>query len=501
MLKQAVEELNFTAYERFKKFLIRGNEEYLLSEHMDPDTQTLCQEVSSIRYPDAPPRKFRSPTDRCNCDERVAEEDMCLHEIRAKKGYDRSFYLPRHMFRERVSGSLLGWVETKADDIDKIIGYEPEQMSQPNAPDLTGRNVHPGDDMQGVYVAEYAGTVTGSTGGTGIAPALSPALPPTQVFAPQSRRVTPLSKQEMSNIMTATTAAYSRMSTDQKWSVSNLAIQLQEALTVDETQSEIAVSGAGYSVNVPTASALASQPHNRLMSGKEHAYKRAKHSNKSAGGLRNSHLQNVGLSSTVVLGENAIQMNGKSSKVVQCQLCTDNHRYTGNCERRRELKLNSSEHRLSIDDGTVESALRARIEHSMPLTNEHPTAGVFDELSSDAYSNNFILHAAVQEPGSNSLPRYISLLFRVTFLGSDAKPQIGLTQIWVNWTVMNGLLSHRKKKLKFVYDETVRYNPGSIQRGAVVPPMPKLSPTDATANEDELMPDTNMEEQPAPHYV
>ena len=130
-LLQAIDELCFTTYERFKKFLQRANVDYSLREYMDPVTQTLCQEVSSVRFPDAPPRQFCSPTDRCNCAERVAEEDMCVHEIKARKGYISSLFLPRHMFRERIYGSLKGWVKVKPDssNIDKMLGYVPEHMN------------------------------------------------------------------------------------------------------------------------------------------------------------------------------------------------------------------------------------------------------------------------------------------------------------------------------------------------------------------------------------
>lgn len=128
-LLQAIDELCFTTYERLKKFLQRANVDYSLREYMDPVTQTLCQEVSSVRFPDAPPRQFCSPTDRCNCAERVAEEDMCVHEIKARKGYISSLFLPRHMFRERVYGSLKGWVQPDSSNIDKMIGYEPEHIN------------------------------------------------------------------------------------------------------------------------------------------------------------------------------------------------------------------------------------------------------------------------------------------------------------------------------------------------------------------------------------
>lgn len=73
------------------------------------------------------------------------------------------------------------------------------------------------------------------------------------------------------------------------------------------------------------------------------------------------------------------------------------------------------------------------------------------------YSNNLILHAVVQDSGSSDL------VYLVSFLGNDGIPQLHWNKILVNWTVMNGLLSHKRKKLKFVYDETIHHKVNMIQ--------------------------------------
>lgn len=456
-LLQAIDELCFTTYERFKKFLQRANVDYSLREYMDPVTQTLCQEVSSVRFPDAPPRQFCSPTDRCNCAERVAEEDMCVHEIKARKGYISSLFLPRHMFRERIYGSLKGWVKPDSSNIDKMLGYEPEHMN----PDETTVAVAGAiSDINEMDASKYSicsgiGPVSAlSTSSTGITGALSlsSAPPSSQLLASKLNQVTPLNKKEISNIMASTAAAYNRMSIDQKFRISSLAIELQKLLTVDESQSEHAVSASGYVVDLPTASARIAQPHNRLLNAKDHATKRKRANT----GLSNSQLQNVGISSTLVMGEHEIQMNGKSSKLLHCQICDGNHRYTGNCDVRKKLTLTAFEYLLTSNDTHVEDRLRDRIGHiTTPMSITH--ASVFDIVPDVKYSNNLILHAVVQVSGSSNL------VYCVSFLGSDGIPQLHWNKILVNWTVMNGLLSHKKKKLKFVYDETIHHNVDMIQ--------------------------------------
>ena len=100
--------------------------------------------------------------------------------------------------------------------------------------------------------------------------------------------------------------------------------------------------------------------------------------------------------------------------------------------------------------------MRDRIGHiTMPMSIEH--ASVFDIVPDVKYSNNLILHAVVQVSGSSNL------VYCVSFLGSDGIPQLHWNKILVNWTVMNGLLSHNRKKLKFVYDETIHHKVDMIQ--------------------------------------
>jgi len=213
-------------------------------------------------------------------------------------------YLEGHMFRERVYGSLKGWVQPESSNIDKMLGYEPEHIN----PDQTTVAVAGAiSDINKMDASKYSicsgiGPVSAlSASSAGITGALSlSSAPPSQLLVSKLNQVTPLNKKEISNIMTGTAAAYNRMSLDQKFRISTLAIELQKLLTVDESQSEHAVSASGYVVDLPTASARISQPHNRLMNAKDHASKRKRANT----GLSNSQLQNVGISSTLVMMEN-----------------------------------------------------------------------------------------------------------------------------------------------------------------------------------------------------
>jgi hypothetical protein len=132
-LLKAASVLNLPSYERYKGRRQRAFKNYRLNpSYVDPTTQQTCHAVFSTQYPDAPPRLFADISSRCRCQERLAEEDMCPHEILVNDGFNEDYFLPRHMAREFVSGSLEGWTESVAGEqsnIDNILGYEMEQMA------------------------------------------------------------------------------------------------------------------------------------------------------------------------------------------------------------------------------------------------------------------------------------------------------------------------------------------------------------------------------------
>jgi len=103
-LRKASDKLNESSYGRFKERRFRADKDLLRTEDTDPLTGESVVKVCSARYTDAPPRIFRSPTDRCGCPERLAEEDMCAHEIKAKGGFR---LIPKHEQRTiRASDQL-----------------------------------------------------------------------------------------------------------------------------------------------------------------------------------------------------------------------------------------------------------------------------------------------------------------------------------------------------------------------------------------------------------
>ena len=127
-LKLAASKLNHVAYLSYKSEQARCHL-YCLKPSIDPVTKETMLNVHSTRYPEAPPRSLKSNLfSRCPCEYRVAQQDMCVHEILAKGGFRAELFEERHFERKFVSGSINGWVAPPKDKLNQIIGYSPEHI-------------------------------------------------------------------------------------------------------------------------------------------------------------------------------------------------------------------------------------------------------------------------------------------------------------------------------------------------------------------------------------
>ena len=65
---------------------------------------------------------------RCNCSDRIAEQDMCVHEIVVKGGFLSQLFEERYFQRNCIRGSLKGWIAPPKEKVDEIIGFCPEVL-------------------------------------------------------------------------------------------------------------------------------------------------------------------------------------------------------------------------------------------------------------------------------------------------------------------------------------------------------------------------------------
>lgn len=440
-LRKASDKLNESSYGRFKERRFRADKDLLRTEDTDPLTGESVVKVCSARYTDAPPRIFRSPTDRCGCPERLAEEDMCAHEIKAKGGFDVTFFKQYHMARESVTGSLEGWAEPICNQIDGIIGYEEEIISPPATMNMSSPLAESEEGTDTLLVGTVEDGITNQFE--------SVAAPQIDLFPEKSGKCNPLQSKTVKNILSTVSNAYDHLDEDLKFQVSALSLQLQNLMTIDPKKSKTVTSRGGYSVTKPDQSLIASQVKTRLIPKHEQRTIRASDQ-------LNTAIQNLGRKQ-VVTGKNGVEIeaNGKT-RVRNCQFCKEQHVYT-NCSRRAFLKMTATEYILSESSQFAlnQKLLRTYINDSMPHS-----LGVrgtpFDNLDSKCISSNFIIHEACKDGHK--------MIYSVSFLNNKAQPD---KKLWITTDAMNSVITHTKKKIKFVYVETIFNKPGwvPLQKG------------------------------------
>ncbi len=163
---------------------------------------------------------------------------MCAHEIKLRGGFDHSCFIQRHFFRERVRGSLVGWTAPENDFIEGLLGCDCEEIDSDN------------DPIDSTALVEHKATMDQSS------------LPIQSTI--YGGGVRPLAKKQISNILSAVTGGYNTFSRDQQFQISSLVLQLQDLMTVDNSQCKTVPNEAnGITLDDSYATARATQCKNR----------------------------------------------------------------------------------------------------------------------------------------------------------------------------------------------------------------------------------------------
>ena len=190
--------LCYTAYERYKTNMHRTTD-YKLERSMNTESinDVLYYTVKSTRYPDAPPRILHKENSfRCNCEKKITEQDMCVHEVVAF-GFRKSHYQPRHMFRDNITGSVDGWIPQEQSVMNSILEYEIEPIE---------------DDWFACNQEESASSVDGF-----MASIDDIEEEPTTALLPPAKAIKPLDQKEVQNRMNCLITQYSKMSKHDKF--------------------------------------------------------------------------------------------------------------------------------------------------------------------------------------------------------------------------------------------------------------------------------------------
>ena len=449
----AAEVLNFPTYERFKAQLLRAEKYLVKTSVTDPLTGEQIIHISSSQYPEAPPRKFHSETQRCVCRERLKEDDMCAHEIKLLGGFHPSCFKPCHMKRESVEGSLDGWEGPTTNIINELIGYD-------DSDHITSSPTH--GDVHAIDAPISAGHME-PNGLTGTPDDV--VGPIFDVHAEKSDRCQPLPAESIRTVLSAASDAYSRLDDDSKFEMSRLTLQLQELMAVNSNKSTKVASsvvdddGQGFYVMNPSQSAIASQPKKRLIPIREkNAMAKSRKMDAS--------LQKFGMKQVVTSSNNdqlAIEVNGKTGGR-HCRFCRGNNHIYTNCQRRSSLTLHAAEYTLSTAQelSSHASTLRHRFMMLMPYAPYVPgrlKLGYFGSLEKAEIGRNVIIHEAHQFRENEV--SYDQIVYRVSFLNNNAEIDV---EKWISWEAMNTIITHTNKKIKFVYDETAVMKQGWKQR-------------------------------------
>ena len=166
----------------------------------------------------------------------------------------------------------------------------------------------------------------------------------------------------------------------------------------------------------------------------------------------------------VHIGTMVAQVNPKRQKPT-CSFCRGEHKITS-CERREQLLARSMEYQLTIDNQHTSTLLRDRIKTSMPFIpcDSEPDCLIYGNIGQKCYPLNFVLHSVYR--GNDGPSNRDNVYFCVTFLDKFANPVPEYNNVCVSEEVLNALLNTTRKKVKFVFDETVHTKKGWCLRVA-----------------------------------
>ena len=430
-LLKAAAVLCLPIYERYKRAAERALNDLIIDETFDEHLTQHIYVIRSARYDDAPSRIFKSKSERCVCNDRLRELDMCAHEIKVRGGFESSYFIDRHFRRERVRGSLVGWNESENDFIERVIGFEYEEMESDRT---TGHTMESRENKDIIHKS-------------------SASMLPTMK---QGCGVKPLGKKQISNILSAVIGGYNSFSGEQQFQISNLVLQLQDLLTVDKSQSETIPNTINeFSIDVPTIMARSTQCKTRAKPMHEIQ------ANVASKKIRKS-IQALGLSQDVSGATHTVQVNGNSSRNIHCSFCNQSHLVT-NCPSRQGLKLNAYEYCLTTSNQQDMDNLCDRMKNTNVRKNKEtpPLHLIYETIPPNHQTLNYVVHriSLLEGDTHNSIE---SRLFGITFLLMDGYDDVNWKNIWVTGKVMNMLITHKNKIKKYVFGETINDQPRTI---------------------------------------
>ena len=195
-------------------------------------------------------------------------------------GFKEDLFLPRHLRRDRVTGSLEGWSQpdSSASPLDDILDSHEEIFDTPFAADESQEM-----DLEFVGASQKDGSG-------------NPDLP--DGYLPdRSTTVKPLGKADVQKVLSTAIAAYNGFGVEKKFQISALYVEL-EKLLINDSKASVVESG-GRCLVVPSEHMQRSQKRDRMKSAKDvHGGRKKRQTDNQLRQLSAS-AQNMGFEQTV----------------------------------------------------------------------------------------------------------------------------------------------------------------------------------------------------------
>ena len=132
------------------------------------------------------------------------------------------------------------------------------------------------------------------------------------------------------------------------------------------------------------------------------------------------------------------------------------------CSKKAGFAICARVYELSSGNPHVSTELKTRLRAHAPVTNIPQETKVFTTLSAGHLRSNIVIKAAVNgDDGGLSLE---SMKFAVTFINQSGDEIVETQNIWIDGEMMASIISCSRKKIKFVFDETVHMKSGWRER-------------------------------------
>ena len=416
--------LNKETYLRYKSHALRASL-YKCHQVTDSSTKEDFFKVQHLVNSDAPPRMFSAVNGRCDCTSRVSEQDMCVHEIVAYDGFRKELFLPRHLRRECVTGSLDGWTPKSHDIINQLLGYSQEILVDGSAKKSEETSLPTFQMTEGNPYAstnEACSRITDKRVG-----------------------INPYKSADLDNVLRAVMLGYNKMSRSKKEDVSLLVLEMQNLLT-DGKATPLSRESVNdnVTISVPTVASLRNESKKRIQSTREtHGKIEFQKYIKS--------VQALGMRQTLSRNHQQLEVLGKSQR--KCSFCSGGH-IVSSCQRLAGYQSTMNLYKLSTKWPSVYMEMIIRLKETIPVALNTVCSGILGKIHGDFKSTNFIIHEA-STVSSFRYGHVEDLNYRITMLNKNGMPDSRMTNTWINGPLMAVLIAHPNKSLKYVFDETI----------------------------------------------